>query len=97
MAFAVVHFFPNGTREQYEKTIAAVHPGRDALPPGQIFHAAGASDGGWTVVAVHQSRTDWERFRDGTLLPKLQAGVTGGFASLPQEQSFEVHNLRNQA
>jgi hypothetical protein len=27
MAFAIVHYFPGGTKEQYEATIAAVHPG----------------------------------------------------------------------
>jgi len=94
MAYAVVHFFPEGTKEQYENTIAVVHPRRDELPSGQIYHAAGPSDGGWTVVAIHQSEADWESFRDGTLLPKLQAGIPGGFTSQPQEQTFEVHNLQ---
>ncbi len=94
MAYAIVHDFPGGTREQYEASIAAVHPGRDRLPDGQIFHAAGASAGGWTVVAIHESRESWERFRDGILLPRLQQGVSGGFTSLPQETAFEVHNLQ---
>ena len=43
MAYVIVHFFPGGTKEQYEASIAAVHPTRDSLPKGQIFHAAGAS------------------------------------------------------
>lgn len=43
MAYAVVHHFPGGTKEQYEASIAAVHPGKGSLPKGQIFHAAGAS------------------------------------------------------
>ena len=37
MAYAIVHHFPGGTKEQYEASIAAVHPARDALPKGQIF------------------------------------------------------------
>ena len=93
MAFAVVHFFPGGTREQYERSIDAVHPSRDDLPEGQIFHAAGPSEGGWTVVAVHDSQESWERFRDETLIPRMQQGVAGGFTSLPQERTFEVYKL----
>ena len=56
MAYAIVHYFPGGTKEQYEASVAAVHPGKDSLPQGQVFHAAGASDGGWTVVAIHESK-----------------------------------------
>lgn len=93
MAYGIVHFFPEGTKEQYEASIAAVHPAPDRLPEGQVFHAAGPSNGGWTVVAVHDSQDSWERFRDGILMPALQAGVPGGFATPPQEQSFELFNL----
>ena len=50
MAYGIVHHFAGGTKEQYEATLAAVHPDRDSLPEGQTFHAAGASAGGWTVV-----------------------------------------------
>lgn len=60
MAYA--HFFPGGTKEQYEASIAAVHPNRKTLPKGQIFHAAGPSTGGWTIVAVHDSKESWGAF-----------------------------------
>jgi hypothetical protein len=94
MAYGIVHHFPGGTEEEYEASIAAVHPSRDTLPEGQIFHAAGPSDGGWTVIAVHDSKESWERFRDDTLMPKMSAGIEGGFSSPPQETAFEVHNLQ---
>ncbi len=94
MPFGVMHHFPGGTREQYEASIAAVHPAKDRLPPGQIFHAAGQSAGGWTIVAIHDSRESWERFRDGVLMPRMQQGIKGGFSSPPQETVFEVHNLK---
>jgi hypothetical protein len=94
MAYAVVHHFPGGTKEQYEASIAAVHPNRATLPKGQIFHAAGASAGGWTIVAIHESKEGWERFRDGTLTPRMQQGIKGGFATPPQETAFEVYNLQ---
>jgi len=92
MAYGIVHFFAGGTKEQYEASIAAVHPSRDSLPKGQIYHAAGPSEGGWTVVAIHDSKAAWEKFRDEVLMPKLKAGVPGGFAAPPQEQAFEVYN-----
>ena len=63
MAYGVVHQFPGATKEQYEASIAAVHPSDGGLPEGQIFHAAGPSAEGWTIVAVHDSQESWERFR----------------------------------
>ena len=36
MAYAVVHTFAGGTEDQYEASIAAVHPD-EGLPEGQIF------------------------------------------------------------
>ena len=94
MAYAIVHYFPSGTKEQYEASIAAVHPNRKSLPKGQIFHAAGPSADGWTVVAVHDSKESWEQFRDGILMPRMQQGIKGGFTTPPQETSFDVHNLQ---
>ncbi len=94
MAYGIVHHFPAGTKEQYEATLAAVHPDRDSLPEGQTFHAAGASADGWTVVAIHDSKESWERFRDGILMPRLKQGIKGGFTTPPQETTFDVHRLR---
>jgi hypothetical protein len=93
MAYGIVHQFPGGTQEQYEASIAAVHPSDGSLPEGQIFHAAGPSDDGWTIVAIHDSQESWERFRDGTLMPAMSAGIEGGFASPPYESTFVAHNL----
>jgi len=92
MAFAVVHHFPGGTKANYEASISAVHP-PNGLPAGQIFHAAGASPDGWTIVAVHESKESWEQFRDGILMPRMQAGIEGGFASPPQETEIDVSTL----
>jgi hypothetical protein len=94
MAYAVVHHFPSGTKEQYEASIAAVHPGKGVLPKGQIYHAAGPSAGGWTIVAVHDSKESWAAFRDDVLLPRMQKGIKGGFGTPPQETTFEVYNLK---
>jgi hypothetical protein len=92
MAYAIIHHFPGGTKAQYEASIAVVHPSRDKLPKGQIFHAAGPSAGGYTIVAIHDSKASWEQFRDKVLLPKLQAGIPGGFTTPPVETLFDVDN-----
>ena len=92
MAYGVVHQFADGTEEQYRASIAAVHPSVGSLPEGQVFHVAGPSADGWTIVAIHESKESWEHFRDGTLMPRMQAGIDGGFAAPPQETTFEVHN-----
>ena len=92
MAYGIVHFFPGGTKAQYEAALAAVHPNRKTLPKGQIYHAAGPSGGGWTIIAIHDSKKSWEQFRDKILMPKLRAGVPGGFTTPPVETLFDVAN-----
>jgi hypothetical protein len=92
MSYGVVHQFKGGTKEQYEASIAAVHPADGGLPAGQLFHAAGPSDGGWTIVAVHDSRASWGTFRDSILVPRMREGIPGGFTSPPEETGFEVVN-----
>lgn len=94
MAYGVVHYFPGGTKEQYEASIAAVHPDANTLPEGQIFHAAGATEGGWAIVAIHDSEESWRRFRDDILMPRLKQGIEGGFTTPPVETAFGVHNLK---
>jgi hypothetical protein len=93
MAYGVVHFFAGGTQEQYQASIAAVHPSDGGLPEGQTFHAAGPSAGGWSIMAIHESQESWEKFRDGTLVPRMQAGIEGGFQGAPQETGFPVFAL----
>jgi hypothetical protein len=92
MAYGIVHQFKGGTKEQYEASIAAVHPADGGLPAGQVFHAAGPSADGWTIVAIHDSRESWESFRDSILMPRMQEGIEGGFTEPPQETGFEVVN-----
>jgi hypothetical protein len=92
VAYGIVHQFPGGTKDQYEASIAAVHPSDGGLPEGQVFHVSGQSADGWTIVAIHDSQESWERFRDGILMPRMSAGIPGGFTVMPQETTFIVDN-----
>jgi hypothetical protein len=93
MEYGIIHYFPGGTKDNYEAAIAAVHSRSDSLPDGQIFHAAGPSPGGWTIVTVYESKERWQQFRDGVLMPKMQQGVEGGFSTAPEETVVEVYKL----
>jgi hypothetical protein len=93
MAFGLIHHFPGATKAQYDASLAAIHGSATQLPDGQIFHAAGPSGDGWTVIAVHDSKESWEKFRDGVLLPRLQAGIEGGFTAPPEETEIELYKV----
>lgn len=90
MSYGVIHQFKSGTKEQYEASIAEVHPADGSLPPGQVFHAAGPSADGWSIFALHDSKESWETFREATLMPAMSRGIPGGFAEPPVETVFEV-------
>ena len=93
MAYGIVHHFRGGTEDQYRASVAAVHPnGGSGLPEGQLFHVAGPSADGWTIVAVHDSQESWESFRDNVLMPRLTEGIDGGFTVPPEERTFPVKN-----
>jgi hypothetical protein len=92
MSYGVVHRFKGGTKDQYEASIGAVHPADGGLPAGQLYHAAGQSSDGWTIIAVHDSQASWESFRDSILMPRMQEGIKGGFTSPPEETTFEIVN-----
>jgi hypothetical protein len=44
-------------------------------------------------MAVHDSRASWERFRDGILMPRMQAGIQGGFSSPAQETEIDLYKI----
>jgi hypothetical protein len=89
--FGIIHRFPGGTKDQYEASIARVHPSDGGLPKGQTYHAAGATNDGWVVVALWDSRESWESFRDERLMPGFQALGDAGLPAPPQSTEFEIH------
>jgi len=48
MAYMITHFYEGGTKDQYDAVVSVVHP-PGGLPVGQVYHAAGPTDGGWLV------------------------------------------------
>ena len=91
MTFLITHFYEGGTEEEYQSVLATVHPG-GKLPTGQLYHAAGRSDGGWLIAAVWDSEASFDKFVSDTLMPALQT-MSGGFAGPPQQRSAEITNL----
>ena len=88
MAFLMTHFYPGGTREQYQAVLHAVHPG-GRLPLGQLSSAVGPSEGGWLISAVWESRKAYEAFVADLLMPALN-GLVGGFETAPEERLAEL-------
>ena len=94
MPYTVIHTFPGATEAQYRATINRIHPADGSIPPGQLVHTAGASDEGWTVVAIFDSKQTYEQFRDTVLMPTLAAGIEGAFTAPPIERGFETSVLQ---
>jgi hypothetical protein len=90
MAYLLTHFWPGATEEQYRTVLKKVHPPA-GLPEGQIYHAAGPTEGGFLIAAVWDSKASADRF----VAEKLLAGppVEGGFEGRPQERTADIVNL----
>ena len=90
-SFGIVHRYASGTKQQYDNTVAVVHPdGGKSLPQGQTYHAAGPTDdGGWVVVAMWESQAAFEKFRDDILAPAL-GRLTDGLPGPPEATLFDV-------
>lgn len=44
-------------------------------------------------MAVHESQASWEKFRDEILMPRMQAGIEGGFPTPPEERTFDLYKV----
>lgn len=90
MTYLMTHFWPGGTEQQYRAMLAVVHP-VGSLPEGQIYHAAGPTEGGILIAVVWESKEHADRFLRETLMPSMP--VEGGFAGQPEERTAEIINL----
>lgn len=89
MTYMVTHFWPAGTEDQYNATIAVAHPPL-GLPEGQTYHAAGPTEGGFLVASVWDSKAQCDSFVSGTLMANMPEG---GFEGAPEERTSEVINV----
>ena len=91
MAYLMTHFWPGGTEEQYQAMIATVHP-PDGLPAGQSHHAAGATEGGYLIAVVWDSKESADTFVSDVLMASMP--VEGGFEGKPDERTADIANLQ---
>ncbi|MGH3599661.1 MAG: hypothetical protein ACRDQH_05180 [Pseudonocardiaceae bacterium] len=89
MSYVQTHFWPGGTEDEYRTTLAVVHP--SGLPDGQLYHAAGAAEGGVLILVVWESKEHADRFISERLMPSLP--IEGGLVGPPEERAGEVFNL----
>ena len=89
MSYLITHFFEDGTQEQYDAIIAKAHPADGSLPPGQLHHFAGPTEGGFLVVALWETKEQNDTFQQ-ELFPII--GTLQNPPSPPQERTAEVTN-----
>ena len=78
MAYGVSTFLPRRTQKPLNETVkGAVHPCRSSSARGQIFHAAGFPKADRPSLPFTIGRS-WEKFRDGTMVPRMQQGMRVG-------------------
>ena len=77
MAYLMTHFWPGATEEQYRATVAVVDPAGGLRPQGQLYHAAGPTEGGMLIAAVRDSKESADQFVSEVLMPSMP--VVGGF------------------
>lgn len=89
MSYLITHFFEGGTQEQYDAIIANAHPDDGTLPPGQLHHFAGPTEGGFLVVALWETKEQNDAFQQelGSIIGSLDAPPAP-----PQERTAEVTN-----
>ena len=87
MAYLLTHFWPGGTAEQYQTTLAAVTEAAGGKIP-ENFHAAGPTDGGILIVATYDSKEVCERFVEDTLMPLMP--IDGGLVGPPEQRGAEI-------
>ena len=86
MAVGLIFDVPGVTQAQYEQVRDEVAPG-NRRPPGMLHHVAGATEQGWCVAEIWESREALDRFLEGKVRQALQrAGIDG------QPRIFEVFN-----
>ena len=88
MAVCLVIDIPGGQLEQYNAVMRKLEESGGPLGEGQPFHCAGATQDGFTVIDVWNSREDFDRFMQGRLGQALQEVGP----PQPQVREIPLHN-----
>lgn len=90
MAVAIILDFPGGTKEDYDAVVGRMQLG-GRLPPGGLFHAAGAHPSGWRVIDAWDDLATFEAFRDAKIGPlSAEQGMQP-----PRVQVVEAHERKS--
>jgi hypothetical protein len=76
------------TIEQYNATTAVTH---HPWPNGQLYHAAGPTDGGVLIAAVWETKDDFGRFLRDRVMPGMP--INGGLTGQPEQRTAEIATL----
>jgi selenophosphate synthase len=87
LTYLLTHFWPGGTEAEYRATVAAATDAAGGTLP-ESFHAAGATDGGYLIAAVYESKEACDRFVQETLVPLMP--IEGGLVGPPQQRGAEI-------
>src|SRR3954454_10786835 len=94
MAVGFILDFPGATTEQYDRVIERMDLG-GKLPPGAVFHAAGATPESLRVVDVWESDEAYQRFAGESIGPHTQAeGI--GEPEVTRVAEHRIGDLRDQ-
>ena len=88
MAIGMIMQFTGVHQEQYDAVMEKMGIAAN-WPQGIVSHVAGATDVGWVVVDVWESRQQFDSFFETRLKPAFQAA--GGLPE-PKVTFFQVHN-----
>jgi hypothetical protein len=95
MAVAVVQDWVEEETDRSTTNYDAVSERLQALgepPAGMLVHTAGFTGNGFRIFEVWESREDFERFVNDTLMPIVQ-DVAPAEDRQPQQTIYELHNF----
>jgi hypothetical protein len=87
MAYLLTNFWPDGTEEQYDATLAAVTEAAGGRRP-ELLHAAGPTDGGYLIVAVYDSKETADAFVRDAVMSIMP--IDGGLVGPPEQRSADI-------
>ena len=96
MAEALILEFEGVGRDEYEAVsdLLGIDMGSGAgeWPPGLLIHTAGATENGWAVLEVWESREAQEAFMNERLAGALEQGGIGGPPSRAEWLAVASHH-----